>query len=43
MQERLGQTLPAALRAMYRIHDGQTYDASTPPLHGLFGWWAVYC
>ena len=42
VEERIGQTLPAALRALYRIHDGQTYDASTPPLHGLFGWWVVF-
>ena len=38
VQQRLGQPLPLALRALYRIHDGQTYNASTPPLHGLFGW-----
>ena len=34
----LGRALPASLRAVYRIHDGQAYDVHTPPLHGLFGW-----
>jgi cell wall assembly regulator SMI1 len=38
VQQRLGRALPPALRALYRIHDGQDYTASTPPMHGLFGW-----
>ena len=38
VEQRLGRGLPASLRAIYRIHDGQSYDALTQPLHGLFGW-----